>query len=261
MRTEPLAKARQVLAGASSVAFLTGAGISTAAGIPDFRGRDGVWTRNPAAEAASTLSRYLEDVSVREFAWQLRSAEGLWQAGPTPAHLAIARLEQQGRLAGVVTQNTDGLHQLAGNDQRLVHEVHGNARRTRCERCGHEQPTWDVVVRVREGESDPRCQRPAGTGTSGASTCGGILRATTILFEEMLVRTVLDAAVQAVEQAEVLVTVGTLLSVQPVAGLVPLAIAHGHRVIIANWDETPYDDLANAVLRGDVQDTLPALLG
>lgn len=244
-----LDRARELVSGANRIAFLTGAGISTGAGIPDFRGPDGVWTKNPAAELASTLSWYLRDEQVRRAAWQMRQAEGIWEAEPTAAHRAIAALEPVGRCAGVITQNTDGLHQLAGSSEVLVHELHGTARRTRCEDCGVEQPTWDVVLRVRQGDLDPRCE-----------LCGGILRATTILFEEGLVTEVLDAAVGCVEDCDVLLTVGTLLSVHPAAGLVPLAIANGHPVVIVNRDETPYDDYAHAVLREDIQQVLPELL-
>lgn len=251
-----LTRALGLVDDARAVAFLTGAGISTGAGIPDFRGPSGVWTLDPAAEAASTLSRYLAEDEVRAAAWRLRAAEGIWAAKPTPAHHAIAALEREGRCAGVVTQNTDGLHQLAGSDERLVHEVHGSARVTRCERCGAEQPTWDVIVRVQRGEVDPRCQR-----ADAGLTCGGILRATTILFEEALVPEVLDAAASAVAGADLLVTVGTLLTVHPAAGFVPFALANGVPVVVVNRDETPYDDLVQAVLRDDIQQVLPALLG
>lgn len=249
-------RAADLVAGARRLAFLTGAGLSTAAGIPDFRGPQGVWTLDPAAEAASTLSRYLDEDDVRRAAWRLRAAEGLWQAEPTPAHRAIAALEDDDRCAGVITQNTDGLHQLAGSSERLVHELHGSARRTRCERCGAEQPTEDVVQRVREGDADPRCDELV-----DGRPCGGMLRATTILFEEALVPEVVQAAADAVEGADLLVAAGTLLTVHPAAGFVPFALANGVPVVIVNRDETPYDDLAQAVLRDDVQDVLPALLG
>ncbi|MCT1457953.1 Sir2 family NAD-dependent protein deacetylase [Aestuariimicrobium sp. p3-SID1156] len=251
-----LVAATSLIGEADRIAFLTGAGISTSAGIPDFRGPQGVWTLDPAAEAASTLSRYLGESEVRRAAWQLRQAEGLWGAEPTPAHRAIAAAEKAGRVTGIITQNTDGLHQVAGNSDGLVHEVHGNARITRCERCGAEQETWDVITRVRAGDLDPHCRE-----TIEDHDCGGILRATTILFEEPLRPEVMDAAATAVEDADVLVTVGTLLSVFPVAGLVPFAIANGKPVVILNRDETQYDDFVQAAVHRDVQEVVPALLG
>ena len=248
-------RAAHLIRDAKNIAFLTGAGISTGAGIPDFRGPQGVWTRNPAAELASTLPYYLADAEVRRAAWQMRSEEGIWDARPTPCHLAIAELEKQGRCAGIITQNTDGLHQLAGSSEEMVHEIHGTARWTRCERCRHEQPTWDVILRVREGDLDPHCRR-----TVEGAECGGILRAATILFEEGLVPEVIDACVQVVERCDLLVTAGTLLSVFPAASLVPLAIANGKPVVIANRDETAYDDHAQGLLRGDLQQELAPML-
>lgn len=233
---------------ARRICALTGAGISTASGIPDFRGPQGRWTRDPEAEKVSTLSYYLADPAVRARAWRFRAEAPLWQAEPNPGHRALADLEAQGRLAGIVTQNTDGLHQLAGNSPALVHEVHGNARTWRCEDCPRTGPTVELVERVRAGDADPRCP-----------DCGGVTRATTILFEERLDPAVLDAAGAAVAAADLLLVVGTSLAVYPVAGFVPEAVRHGAALVIVNQQPTPYDDLAVAVVREPIAVALPRI--
>lgn len=232
-----------------SIVFLTGAGISTAAGIPDFRGPEGVWTKDPEAELTSTLSWYLGDEGVRRKAWLMRAHAGVWEKEPTRAHRAIAQFSQEADVAAVITQNIDGLHQAAGSDPARVLEVHGNARTWRCEDCRASGPMAEAVARVHAGEPDPRCPG-----------CGGIIRATTILFEEALEADVIDAAFAAAESCEVMIAVGTGLGVYPVAGLFPLAAENGARTIIVNAEPTPFDRLADEVLAGDLQEALPALL-
>lgn len=231
------------------IAFLTGAGISTGAGIPDFRGPQGVWTRDPEAEKTSTLSWYLRDPDIRKRAWQLRAASAVWAVQPTPAHRAIAELESTGRVNGIITQNIDGLHQAAGSNPELVHEVHGNVRRWRCEYCRTTGEMAEMIDRVRAGEEDPPCP-----------LCGGIIRATTILFEEMLEAEVIEAATRTAEDCDIMIAVGTSLFVQPVASLFPLALESGAAGIIVNAEATPFDGYADEVMRGDIQDALPALI-
>lgn len=255
MRPTTMDEARDLIASAQSICVLTGAGISTAAGIPDFRGPQGLWRLDPNAELVSTLSYYLDDDDVRRSAWQRRVAQFADEPVPTPAHQALVALERQGRLSGVITQNTDGLHHDAGHDERLVHEIHGSARVCRCEDCGHEQPMADVLARVVAGEDDPRCLQPDRHGT-----CDGILRATVILFGEMLVPEVIDASVAAVERCDLLLAIGSTLAVNPTAALVPYAIGAGAKVLIINNAETEHDDLAHGVLRADIQEAVPALL-
>lgn len=224
--------------------------MSTAAGIPDFRGPDGLWTRDPYAELVSNLSWYLRDEDVRRAAWRRRVDPVTWAATPTAAHRAIVGLEKQGRLRAVVTQNTDGLQQLAGSSPDLVHEVHGSMRTWRCEMCGRTGPMEEMITRVNAGEEDPRCIH-----------CGGITRATVILFEEVLDADVLEASVEAAEDCDAIVAVGTTLSVYPVAALFPLARRNGAYSVIVNDSPTEYDDEADEVIRGDLNETLPALLG
>ena len=238
------------LAEASRILILSGAGLSTAAGIPDFRGPEGLWTRDPYAELVSTLSWYLNDEDVRKSAWRRRANPAAWAAQPTKAHRAIAELGRQGRVRAIVTQNTDGLHQLAGSDPASVIEIHGSMRTWRCERCGATGPMEEMLTRVAAGEEDPRCP-----------TCGGITWATVILFEEVLDPDVMQAAVAAAEDCDAIVAVGTTLGVYPVAGLFPLAMEHGARGVIVNASRTAFDDEADEVIRGQLDDVLPGLLG
>lgn len=240
--------AKELLAAASRVTVLSGAGISTASGIPDFRGPSGLWTADPYAERISTLDWYLYDDDVRRAAWRYRADSAVWDARPNAAHLALVRLEDQGRLRAIVTQNTDGLHTRAGS--RNVIEVHGNVHTWRCEDCRAEGPMAEAVARVRAGEPDPRCP-----------SCSGIIRATTILFGEDLDRHVHDAAFEAAEDCDLLLAIGTSLTVQPVAGLVSVAGSTGARIVIVNGEPTPYDRRADAVVRDPVQTILPELIG
>jgi NAD-dependent deacetylase len=239
--------AHRMLADADRITVLTGAGMSTASGIPDFRGPEGVWTLDPEAERVSTLSYYLTDPKVRRAAWQRRTWSPVFDAQPNAAHRALADLERTGRLRALITSNTDGLHQLAGSTH--VIELHGNARHWRCEFCHRTGPMEEMFARVTAGEADPGCP-----------TCGGIVRATTILFEENLDEDVIDAAVAAASDCDVLLTVGTSLAVYPAAGLLPLALRSGARAVIVNAEETEYDDYAWAVIRERIESVLPRLL-
>ena len=142
-------------AAARRIVVVTGAGISTDSGIPDFRGPNGLWTKNPAAEKASSLPHYLADAEVRRAAWAARLASPLWRAEPNAGHHAIVDIERQGRLHALVTQNTDGLHQRAGSDPELVIEVHGTAWWTRCWACGDRRPMAETLERVRRGDPRP----------------------------------------------------------------------------------------------------------
>jgi NAD-dependent deacetylase len=223
-------------ADAGSVAVLTGAGISTDSGIADFRGPNGLWTRNPAAQAMFDISTYLRDPEVRRAAWANRRANPAWTAEPNPGHLALAALQRAGRLDALLTQNIDGLHQRAGASDVL--ELHGTMWEVLCMACGQRWPTPVILAR---DEDDPAC-----------TECGGILKTATISFGQALDRAVLDAAVQATREADLLVAVGTSLQVNPVAGLAGLA----NRLVIVNAEETPYDDEAELVVRGSISEVL-----
>lgn len=239
-----------LLASAGRIVALTGAGISTDSGIPDFRGPQGVWTRNPAAEKQATLQNYLADPEVRRAAWRNRLASPAWLAQPNHGHRALVALEQTGRLLAVVTQNVDGLHQQAGHAPDRVVEVHGTIRRTMCWGCGERLPMPEVLARVKAGDEDPHCLR-----------CGGILKSDTISFGQNLVPEVIDRAMALAEQADLLLAIGTTLQVYPVASMVPIAQRAGARIVIINADPTPMDDLADAVVRMPIGEALPRLCG
>lgn len=243
------AQARAVLGAAERVVALTGAGISTDSGIPDFRGPNGLWTKDPSAEKASTLSHYVSDPGVRRAAWRTRLDSPAWAAEPNAGHRALVELERQGRLHTLVTQNIDELHQRAGSDPALVVEVHGTMRRVACLSCGDSAPMEQALDRVRAGEEDPACR-----------ACGGILKSATISFGQSLVAEDIERAFAAAEACDVLLAVGTTLTVQPVARLVPVAKQAGAAVVILNAEPTPYDGLADAVVAGSISDVLPRLV-
>ncbi|MBO2449964.1 NAD-dependent deacetylase [Actinomadura barringtoniae] len=233
---------------AESITVLSGAGISTDSGIPDFRGPQGVWTKDPAAAAMSTIDAYLGDPEVRRRAWRSRRDHPAWSAEPNAGHRALVDLERAGRLRAIVTQNIDGLQQLAGSDPELVIEIHGTMRDAQCLSCGLRTPMPQVLERVDAGEEDPPC-----------AVCGGIQKSATISFGQSLDPDVLEAAIMAARSCDLFVAVGTSLTVQPAAGLCLEAVEHGARLVIINAQPTPYDTLADAVLRGQIGETLPRL--
>ncbi len=235
---------------ARRIVVLTGAGISTDSGIPDFRGPQGVWTRNPAAERLATIQDYLADPEVRRTAWRNRLESPTWHARPNRGHQAIATLEKRGRLHALVTQNIDELHQAAGNSSELVIEVHGTMRRAMCWSCGARYPMQEILERVRNGEPDPACPR-----------CGGILKSDTISFGQALVPDVIDRALRAAAEADLLLAIGSTLQVYPAANVVPIAREAGARVVIINAEPTGMDSLADALLTGAIGELLPAIVG
>lgn len=233
---------------------LTGAGISTDSGIPDFRGPNGVWTRNPDAEKAAHLSHYLSDRDVRVASWRNRLAWS-WDARPNPGHAAVSAFDATGRLGAVATQNIDGLHQAAGLPAERVIEVHGSIRETVCWSCGDRRPMAETLERVRAGEEDPECLAGGPTGR-----CGGILKSATISFGQSLDPEVLMRAEHEARSCDVMVAVGSSLTVHPAAGLVPLARRTGAALVIVNAEDTPYDGIADVVVRTPISQSLPVIL-
>jgi NAD-dependent deacetylase len=235
---------------ASAIVVLTGAGISTESGIPDFRGPQGVWTKNPAAEKLATLDHYLAHREARVAAWQNRLRSQMWSAEPNAGHRALAELERRAALDTLVTQNVDGLHQRAGSSAERIVEIHGTVHEAKCMGgCGWRGPMRDVLRRVEAGEDDPPCE-----------ACGGILKSATISFGEMLVPEDLDRAQRAAARADVFLAAGTSLGVYPAAGLPEIAVRAGARLVIANAQETPFDAAADAVLRDPLGTVLPDLV-
>ena len=248
--TSALERARDLINAAKRIVVLTGAGISTDSGIPDFRGPQGVWTLNPKAERMSDIRYYVSDPEVRRLSWQSRVAHPAWTAKPNPGHRALVELERRGKLHALITQNIDGLHQRAGNSRDLVIEVHGNLHKAVCLSCGWRGPMHDVLERVRAGEEDPTCE-----------TCNGILKSDTISFGQALVPQVIERAMRSATETDCLLAVVTSLQVYPIAGAVPSAKAAGASVIIANAQPTPFDDIADARLTGPISEELPVLCG
>jgi NAD-dependent deacetylase len=249
MARENTAQVRSWVDAAQRIVALTGAGISTDSGIPDFRGPQGVWTKNPVAEKMSNIHYYLADPEVRKASWQNRLSSPAWSAKPNPGHLALVELERRGKLHALITQNIDELHQIAGNSPERVIEVHGTMRKFMCWGCGMRGPMQRVLERVRAGEEDPPCR-----------DCGGILKSDTISFGQQLVPEVIDQAMQAAGEADLFIAVGTSLQVYPVAGTVELARGAGARIVIVNAQPTPFDGVADAVFNESISEVLPAII-
>jgi NAD-dependent deacetylase len=237
------------LRSARYVTALTGAGISTNSGIPDFRGPNGVWTKNPDAEKAAQIENYLADPELRKRSWANRTENEIFSAAPNPGHDALVTLEHHNALHALVTQNIDGLHHAAGQDPAIVVEIHGNVRQVKCMDCGWRGPMDETLDRVRNGEADPPCVE-----------CGGILKSATISFGENLVAHDLHRSQLAAGRADVFLAIGTSLVVYPAAALPEIALRNNARLVIMNAEPTPYDDLASAVLRDPLEAVLPELV-
>ncbi len=242
-------EAARWLAEAAAVTVMTGAGISTDSGIPDFRGPQGLWTKDPAAQQLFTIDRYVADAEVRRRAWRARLDNPVWAAEPNAAHRALVDLEADGRLKAILTQNIDGLHQAAGSTPELVVELHGTARQAACLACGDRTPMPEVVPRIEAGEDDPPCTR-----------CGGILKSATISFGQELDRDVIATALRAAAACDLFIAVGTSLTVHPAAGLCDHALDAGARLIVVNAEPTPYDSYAHSVIREPIGEALPRIV-
>lgn len=241
-----------LLAAARRVTTFTGAGVSTESGIPDFRSPGGVWTRYDPRDF--TFERYVESAEVRASSWAMRREFFAKEVQPNPAHRAIARLEATGRGHGVVTQNIDGLHQLAGSTE--VVEIHGTAREVMCighsprhgvpDGCGFTAPyTW-AFERLDAGDPDPACPM-----------CGGLVKSSTVSFGQVLLPGVVERANELVTTADLMLAVGSSLQVWPAAELPVSAVRAGVPLVIVNDEATPLDDLATLVVRGRAGEVLP----
>jgi NAD-dependent deacetylase len=231
-----------------TVAVLTGAGISTDSGIPDFRGASGIWTKNPGAERLSTYQNYMADPEVRRRSWQSRLAHPAWAAEPNPAHRALARLARSDIDTQVITQNIDGLHQRAGTPHERVIELHGTMFAVVCTGCGDRTTMAAALDRVRAGEDDPPCAR-----------CGGILKSATVMFGQALDPGVFDRAAAAARYCDLFLAIGSTLTVEPAASLCAVAAEAGASLVIINRDPTPYDQAAAAVIRDPIGEALPRI--
>ena len=250
MHDESLDEVRGWIEAAQAITVVTGAGISTDSGIPDFRGPKGLWTKNPDAEKMATLDSYMADPEIRKRSWQMRADMVDESIAPNPGHDAVTALDRQGKLHTLITQNVDGLHQRAGTSAERIVEIHGTIHEVTCMSCEDRAPMERVLERVRAGEDDPPCR-----------LCGGILKSATISFGQNLVPDDLVRADQAARECDLMLAVGSTLAVYPAAGVVPVARKEGARIVIVNGDPTEMDDLAHAVLRGSISDILPRIVG
>ncbi len=240
---------RDWLRSAKQVVVLTGAGISTDSGIPDFRGPQGLWTKNPGAEKQANIQNYLSDREVRVRRWRDRIESSGKSPEPNPGHLALAELERRGRLHTLITQNVDGLHLKAGSSAERLVEIHGTVRDVVCLSCGERAPMERALERVRRGEDDPSCR-----------SCGGILKSATISFGQGLVQEDLRRAEQAAMSSDLMLAIGTTLGVFPIAAVVPIAKQAGARIAIINGEPTEMDALGDVVIRASISEALQALV-
>ena len=234
---------------AERIVVLTGAGISTDSGIPDFRGPQGLWTKNPEAEKMATLQVYMADPEVRKRSWRWRLETVATKRKPNIGHESLVALERQGRLHTLVTQNVDGLHQAAGSDPNRIVEIHGTLHEVECLSCHERAPMSRALDRVLAGEYDPQCR-----------SCGGILKSATISFGQGLVSEDLQRADDAARACDLLLAIGTTLAVYPIAAMVPTAKEAGARIVILNGESTEMDPIADALLQGSISEILPRIV-
>ena len=247
---QQLARASELIADSAKIVVLTGAGISTDSGLPDFRGPNGLWTKNPEAEKASNISNYVNEPEVRKVNWKLRADGKLWaNVHPNNGHRALLPLQERGVLHTLVTQNVDELHQMSGIDDELVVEIHGTTRKAGCLDCDYRTTMNAVLERVRAGEEDPGCPE-----------CGGIMKSATISFGQALIADDLTRAQIAADECDLLLAIGSSLMVNPIASIVPRAVRNGASLVIINGEPTQFDQLADAVVGGSISDVLPQII-
>jgi len=242
--------AAEVLAAHLPILAFTGAGVSTESGVPDFRGPNGLWTKMDPDDF--TIQRYLSDPERRQRGWKLHAEGQLWGARaplePNRAHLALADLYRAGKLSGCVTQNVDGLHLMGGLPEEVVAEVHGHVRTVRCLNCQTTWPTETILVRVDQGEVEPRCKE-----------CGGIIKTTTVMFGEHLFPETMEKAWELADQSHAVLAIGTTLGVWPAAEIPWAMVQAGKPLVIINQGETEMDRLASVRLDGGAGETMAEL--
>lgn len=242
------AEATQLIAQSNKIVGFTGAGISTESGIPDFRSPGGVWSTNRMIY----FDEFLNDRDARIEAWRQKFL--VWpemrDAVPNAGHLAFAELERQGRLQALITQNIDGLHQRAGNSDEIVIELHGTMTAAECLSCRLRIPMDDALARIAAGDVAPNCNE-----------CGGLLKPATISFGQPMPGLPMQMAAIAAQTCEVFIAVGSSLVVYPAASFPEIAKESGATLIIINRTETPLDGIADLVIREEIGQVLPKLIG
>lgn len=231
----------QWLQESQNIVFFGGAGCSTESGVPDFRSVDGLYHQQYDYPPETILSHSFFVARTEEFYRFYKAKMLLLDAQPNPAHLALAKLEHQGKLRAVVTQNIDGLHQAAGS--KAVFELHGSVHRNYCTKCGK---FFDAKY-MKEAPGVPRCD-----------ACGGLIKPDVVLYEEGLDEAVMEGAIRAIQEADLLIIGGTSLVVYPAAGLV--RYYRGNRLVLINKDATPYDDNADLVLHAPIGQVLSSVV-
>lgn len=237
-------KAKEIVSNARRISAFTGAGISVDSGIPDFRSEGGLWKRFDPLEHA-TLESFMRNPT-KFWTMGKELAETILKANPNAAHISLARLEEQGKLNGVITLNIDNLHQSAGN--KKVIELHGNYLKAHCIECKSEFFGKKVHESVAQGEIPPKCEK-----------CGGILKSEAILFGEPLPEEPMAEAVELCRTTDLMIVIGTSLTVYPAAYLPQLAKNAGAKIILINIEGSNKDEVADIVLRGRARDILPAI--
>lgn len=246
----PVQPALDVLGEARRILVFSGAGLSTESGIPDFRGPQGLWTKVDPDEFH--IDRYLSDREIRVKGWKMHIDGERWGKGrpqPNDGHKAVVALAEMGLLAGVVTQNIDGLQQAAGLMPSLISELHGNFALTHCTGCRSAWPTEEILQRVRAGVEDPDCEN-----------CGSIVKTDVVMFGEELPVAEIEKALGFLSRADALLVVGSTVAVWPASDIVVQAAFKPIPVVIINRGETEADHLAAAKIDGAIGDYLPALV-
>lgn len=239
------------------IAVLTGAGISTSAGIPDFRGPNGVWTKHPDQMSVYDIEAFVGDKKAREYSWAWQKSSPVWNAQPGEAHKALVRLEQAGMLTLLATQNFDALHEKAGNSSGVIVNLHGTIGTSHCMKCHAGYTTADIMEKL-DSEPDPHCHRRL--PYSGNMTCNGLIKTDVVYFGEMLPDGAMETSMERVAAADEFWVIGSTLEVFPAASLAPTAVQSGVPMTIMNMGRTQYDGLATQLIHDDIAEALPRLV-
>ena len=246
---DPISKARELIQSSEKILAFCGAGLSTESGIPDFRSPGGLWSRYDPKDFY--FDRILNNEKAREIYWKMSTEawDLIRDAKPNQGHLALKRLEDQGRLLCIVTQNIDHLHHKAGNSEDKIIEIHGTAVTVSCLQCGKRLPRDEIHERVKAGVRVPYCD-----------SCGGILKPDTISFGQPMPQDKMQKALQYARMCDLCLVLGSSLVVYPAADIPMEAIRNGAKIIIINRDSTPLDSYADVVINASIGEVLSQIV-